>query len=380
MNLGLRDFNKRLAANAVENEIPLSGAFELTSRCNFKCKMCYVACPANDKRALSQELTADEWIDMAKQARDAGLFYLILTGGEVFIRSDFQKIYEALCDMGLNLTIYTNASLITAEKARWLGKIPPSRVSITLYGASPETYEKVTGCSDGFIKTMRALDLLKAENINLEIKTTVVEGNYRDYQQIYKIAHTYSNNLGIVNYISPRREGCGSDPMGNRLSPIDLVDYERYITEYGKKINSNKKNLELKIGQEDMEEKLIFSDTTTKMIENSAFKCQAGKTGFWVTWDGRLLPCGLLNEPVAMPLKIGFVDAWHQIRDGCTKVPKCKECMECDVKDECMVCPGRLMTETGCFTKPAQYLCEAARYRALLKRLDEQSETVKIAT
>ncbi len=380
MSLNWKEFNKRLAANALENGIPISGAFELTSRCNFKCKMCYVACPANDVNALSIERSAEEWIDMGRQARDAGLLYLILTGGEVFIRPDFQKIYEALCNMGLNLTIYTNASLITPEKARWLGKMPPSKLSVTVYGASPETYERITGSADGFNRTIQALDNLKAENINLEIKTTVVEGNYKDYEQIYKIAHTYCDNLGIVNYISPRREGCGSDPMGNRLSPVDIVNYERYITEYGEKMRHKDKSVELKIGQDEMEQNNLFSNKVNKMLEESAFKCQAGKTGFWVTWDGRMLPCGLLNEPVAKIFEIGFVNAWQQIREGCTKVPKCQDCIECDVQSECMVCPGRLMTETGCFTKPASYLCEAAKYRASLKQQRIQTDAVKIAT
>lgn len=378
MSLDWKVFSKRLAANAVENGVPISGAFELTSRCNYKCKMCYVACPANDTKALTEELTADEWIEMGKQARDAGLFYLILTGGEVFIRKDFQKIYEALCEMGLDLTIYTNASLITAEKARWLGKIPPSKVSVTVYGASPETYECVTGYRDGYMKTMQALDYLKAENINLEIKTTVVQGNYRDYEKIYKIAHTYSNNLGIVNYISPRREGCGSDPMGNRLSPIEIVDYEKYMNEYGTKMYSKDQNLDITIGEDAMEEQIVYSEQTTKRLESSAFRCQSGKTGFWITWDGRMIPCGLLEKPVSMPFQIGFNNAWEQLKEDCMKVPKCKDCVECDMRNECMACPGRLMTETGCFTKPAQYLCEMTRYRTSLKQ--NEKTDAQIAT
>lgn len=378
MSLNWKEFNKRLAANAVENGIPISGAFELTSRCNFKCRMCYVACPANDEKALSMERSTDEWIDMGRQARDAGLFYLILTGGEVFLRQDFQKIYEAFCNMGLNLTIYSNASLITKEKARWLSKMPPSKLSVTVYGASAETYERITGSADGFITTMRALENLRAENINLEIKTTVVEGNYKDYEQIYKIAHTYSNNLGIVNYISPRREGCGSDPIGNRLSAVDIVNYERHVSEYGIRMKSIEKGVDLKIGREEMEEGNVYPDAVNEILENSAFKCQAGKTAFWVTWDGRLLPCGLLNEPAAMPFEIGFINAWKQVREGCAMVPKCEDCAKCYVRNECMACPGRLMTETGCFTKPAPYLCESARYRANLKRQqkDSQSEAV----
>ncbi len=379
MSLNWKAFNKRITALSMEKGLPLSGAFELTSRCNFKCKMCYVACPANDKKAMTAELTAEQWIDLGRQARDAGMFYLILTGGEVFLRKDFEKIYEALCEMGLNIIIYTNASLLTPQKARWLGKIPPSKVSVTVYGTSPETYEKVTGCYDGYTKTLRGLDLLKAENIRLEIKTTVVEGNYREYKKLFDIAYTYSNSLGVVNYISPRREGCGSDPMGNRLSPIEIVNHEHRITKYGIETYLKDKDLEMKIDEDTMEEKILFPEEAIKKMESSAFKCQSGKTGFWLTWDGRLIPCGLLDTPSAEPLETGFVNAWELLKEGCSSVPKCSSCEKCEMRDECMSCPGRLMTETGCFDKPAQYLCDTARYRAALKK-EEQLNTVKIAT
>ncbi|MDF2988031.1 MAG: Radical domain protein, partial [Eubacterium sp.] len=373
------EFHKKITALSMEKGLPLSGSFELTSRCNFKCKMCYVCSPANDKKAFEAELTAEQWIEMGRQARDAGLFYLILTGGEVFLRKDFEKIYEALTEMGLNITIFTNGSMITPEKAKWLGKIPPHRVSVTVYGGSPETYEKVTGCREGYVKTMNALESLKSEGIRLEVKTTVVEGNYRDYKELYKIAHTYSNVLGVVNYISPRREGCWSDPLGNRLSPVDIVEYEERISLYGEKKYPRNTKLELNINEDSMENKIIITDKTQRMIENSAFRCQSGKTGFWITWDGRMIPCGLLDTPSANPLEIGFVNAWELLKEGCSQVPKCSDCEKCDMKNDCISCPGRLLTETGSFTKPANYLCESARHRIEIRQ-GKENETVKIAT
>ena len=66
-------------AKASRLGIPLSGNFELTARCNFNCKMCYVHqqhCPAE------KELSADQWIAIGKTARDQGMLFLLLTGGD----------------------------------------------------------------------------------------------------------------------------------------------------------------------------------------------------------------------------------------------------------------------------------------------------------
>lgn len=49
---------KYLHIKAGKNKIPLSVTFEITRRCNFNCKMCYV----HDNECKKDSLTADEWI------------------------------------------------------------------------------------------------------------------------------------------------------------------------------------------------------------------------------------------------------------------------------------------------------------------------------
>ena len=62
--------------------IPVSGTFELTPRCNFHCKMCYVQMTPEEEQAVGCELTTQEWLDIAQKAVNGGMIYLLLTGGE----------------------------------------------------------------------------------------------------------------------------------------------------------------------------------------------------------------------------------------------------------------------------------------------------------
>jgi MoaA/NifB/PqqE/SkfB family radical SAM enzyme len=353
------EFNNVLSENAIKNGIPISAAFELTGRCNFNCKMCYVCHRPDDKTAVDTELSAHEWIETGRQARDAGLFFLTLTGGEVFLRNDFFQIYRAFSEMGFRLTIYTNGSLITREKARLLGKMPPAKVSITLYGASPETYGRVTGHSEGFEKTMRGIEALKAENINVNLRTTVVKDNYKEFYELNNLAENYGCRLGIVNYISPARTGCGNTPLDNRLSPELCAAYEREAELYNLKLDNEITQDAEKLNKKMLPEKLD--------ADESPFRCQAGKCGYWVNWKGYITPCGLMDNPCEKISTSGFAAAWEKLKRECLKVPVCKECMGCDMRDYCMSCPARLMTETGAFDKPAPYLCSTARNRLSLK-------------
>ena len=103
---------------------PAHGAFELTSRCNLSCRMCYIRHAPGDP---TKELPASTWLDLARQAVANGMVFLLLTGGEVFLRRDFFEIYEPLTRMGLVLALFTNGTLITPDIAARLAQAPPSR-------------------------------------------------------------------------------------------------------------------------------------------------------------------------------------------------------------------------------------------------------------
>lgn len=82
--------------------IPLSGTFELTPMCNFSCRMCYIRKTAEQVRNSKRPMrTLDQWLSLAEEARDAGMLYLLLTGGEPMIWPGFWELYEELSQMGL---------------------------------------------------------------------------------------------------------------------------------------------------------------------------------------------------------------------------------------------------------------------------------------
>ena len=91
--------------------LAIGGTFELTPRCNFRCPMCYVHMDPQQADQVGRELSAAQWINLAEQARDQGLVFALLTGGEPFIRKDFFEIYDAMKDMGLVISINSNGQI-----------------------------------------------------------------------------------------------------------------------------------------------------------------------------------------------------------------------------------------------------------------------------
>lgn len=144
------EYVNRLFAKSAKRGIPLSGTFELTARCNLRCRMCYIHREENDGEIKTDEFSSEEWLNIAKEAQQCGMLFLLLTGGEPFIRPDFEEIYRRCRELGIIVSINTNGTMIGEKQVELLRKLPPQRVNITLYGASEATYEKLCRSGSAF--------------------------------------------------------------------------------------------------------------------------------------------------------------------------------------------------------------------------------------
>ena len=365
MSSAFEQLNTKLFVQAKERGIPISGTFELTSRCNMKCKMCYICNQVNDKFALKGERSAKEWIHLAEQARDAGMLYLLITGGEVFLRKDFRIIYEEIAQMGFNITIFTNGTMITPDIAEWLGRIPPSKIGVTIYGASADTYGRVCGYSDGFNSTINGVNLLLEQGIQLELRTTVIRDNVNDIDKLIDFAKQRKIEFGINSKLFPRREGDFTSPESERLSPREVAAFEIYTEKY---FTHNTDNIDV------TEPQTIESANSEQLLTlpneriTDTYFCDAGKCTFWVTWDGRMIMCADAVEPTTYPFTTGFIDAWEELKQECSKISGCNDCKKCEFREECITCPARLKSETGYYDKLAKYLCELMKQRQELRK------------
>ena len=154
--------------------LPISGNFELTPRCNFNCKMCYVHLSEEEQRRRGKELSADEWLAAAEKARDAGMVFLLLTGGEPLVRQDFRYLLAELKKMGLMVSVNSNGSLINDDWIEFLKSEPPIRFNITLYGADEAAAKKLGKATankmrilyGGSVKPNNAAELLSLPDVD----------------------------------------------------------------------------------------------------------------------------------------------------------------------------------------------------------------------
>jgi radical SAM protein with 4Fe4S-binding SPASM domain len=308
--------------------VPVLGEFELTSKCNFACPMCYV----KDNKPKS-ELAKEEWISIFEEAVVEGLVYALLTGGEPLTRSDFVELYEFLYDYGVKITVYTNGYHLTKEQLEAFTNRPPEMVAITLYGASDDTYNIVTGIKDGYTKVTENILKLKKSKINIACRVIPIPEVYADLDDILKFIKENNIPLGYFLYLAPSKK---KDYHG-RLSPEQLVDFEQRLLTFKGKQKPSKD-----------------FDTLSS--------CAALKSGYAVNHRGYMQPCTLMAHPRKKLERGTFLTTFRELSDKWQNLEKSHDCESCDLSSSCIPCPARRYYE-GDPHKCAPYLLEIAKER-----------------
>jgi len=324
---------------------PVNGAFELTERCNLSCRMCYVRHSAHDAARRQEELSASEWLTLAQDAVDNGMVFLLLTGGEVFLRPDFFEIYTPLTRLGLMLTLFTNGTLVTDRIAQRLAEIPPSLTQITLYGGTAATYEAVTGVPGAYARCCAGIEALLKHRVRLELKTTITQRNAGELEAMRQMARNWGLAFSAGWLLMHRRDGNPSEVEDCRLSAHDCASLE--ATE-----------------RPAAGERTEPGPRGPHAVKASNFYCQAGKSAFAINASGEMNPCLNLSKPAARPLDTGFRAAWEGLQRFVDDAPPLGSvCLACDMRGYCARCPAWSAMETGTLTEPVPYLCSIARER-----------------
>jgi radical SAM protein with 4Fe4S-binding SPASM domain len=324
---------------------PVNGTFELTYRCNLSCCMCHVRQPAGNLKILQKELSPSEWIEITSQAVESGMIFLLLTGGEIFLRSDFFKIYLPLTRMGLIITLFTNGTLITENIAQNLAQAPPNSTEITIYGATTATYEAVTGIPGSYKRCCSGIEALLRNRIPCVLKTTVSRQNVHELDAMHRMADNWGVPFYYGSLVSKRNDIKSQKIEDCRLSPKDCIALET---------TNSKSDYKSRTG----------TPHESSFRNVSIFKCLVGRASFMVNPVGEMNACLDLQLIKAQPLQIGFRAAWEEVQRFIDVAPPLSiTCLACSVRKFCPWCPAWSYMETGTLSAPVPYLCEIAHER-----------------
>ncbi len=349
--------------NARINHIPLTAAFELSPICNFSCKMCYVRKTREEVIKAGGLRPLSFWLDIAKQAKEAGTLFPLLTGGETFLYPHFKELYFALNEMGMQVSINSNGSCIDEEVVSWLKQMPPIRVNITLYGGSNESYERLCGDPHGFDKVKKGVQLLADNNIRMQFNCSLTPDNAQDLDRMLAFAHQYGQGLKVATYMFPpvRRTGVSGD-YKDRFTPKEAAYYQVMVD--WKQLPKERFAVLAKNAQH-------FTELTPDLLKEAeslgprAMGCLAGRCSYWVDWEGNLSGCGMMDYPKIDLKKTTLREAWNEVVQWTDEMRYSAYCANCINRGVCFSCAAMVRNETGSFDGRPVYLCEKNKYAAM---------------
>ena len=321
--------------------VPIAVHLDVTYRCNERCIHCYLD---HDDHG---EMTTAEIKNTLDQLAEAGVFFLTLSGGEVFLRRDFFDIVEHARRLLFNVKIKTNAVMIGEAEARRLRDLHVDTIQISLYSHRAEVHDAITKLPHSFERTVRAVCFLRDQGLRVTIANVLMTANRDDHLGVQQLA----GELGVQYTLDPT------------ITP--MMDGDTSV-------------LALRIGGPDLEQVLHSPALVPNQEEFCAppparseadldgYSCSAGHSFCYISPYGDVFPCVQFPLPTGNMRHQRFLDIWNfspqmnevrsiQARDLAT-------CSSCAHLTTCTRCPGLAYME-GNMRGPSTADCEKSFYR-----------------
>lgn len=325
------------------HKIPIIGTIEITYRCNFKCIHCYA-----DERHEAPHMSYEEVVRLVDEMSDAGTFFLTISGGEPLVHPDFKRIYRYIRNKGIFVEVFTNGTLISEDIADLFYEYPPINVDITVYGASDETYQQITGMKNGYSRMMQGIENLRKKEIHFTLKTSALRENADDVPVIRDFAKQMNVSFRYSYQVAPTIEG-DTYNYAHRLSPQEIVERESF----------------------DIERANFWSQKNKAVIDDvpygevPVYNCKTAKFTFCISADSLLSGCIHDRVHVRNLKTESFLDAWQAVNECVESIMITKDfpCAACEYLPFCNTCPADAEREFKNINCVDQFNCELARLR-----------------
>ncbi|MET8412552.1 radical SAM protein [Streptomyces sp. NPDC005195] len=167
--------------------------------------MCYLG----EKRFEGLDLDGKH--NLLAVMRDAGVIWLQMTGGEPLIDPDFPEAYRLAYELGMQIEILSNGSRLHKDHIlNLLRTYPPTKLTVSMYGATADTYDSVTRNRGAFGRFSRGLRMAIDAGLNVDLSLIVVQANVHEIDDMRAWARSLDLPFREYANISPTIHGARS--------------------------------------------------------------------------------------------------------------------------------------------------------------------------
>lgn len=309
---------------------PNKVTFLQTIRCNLRCKHCCVA----DMNTINYKNMDIESAKLALkrcyEIMDSGKKGVSFLGGEPFCGDHFIELLIYASDLGFNVGLSTNATLIDENFAKLAGE-RNFNVQISLDGIDKKTHESVRGIGT-WNKAITAIKLLKKYHVDVQTNFVYHKGNIDEIESYFEFAKEHGIKKARLTSLMNMGRAVGElqrvpiDEFANKM--IELVKRRTDLIEY--------------VNETSFMGLILGAKFSQKMIS-----CGAGVIAFTINPDGNVYPCLNLYDKKFEMFNI-LDDSYKEQFENSLVRKKFKELRVWNLNTKCKTCTYKLFCGGRC--------------------------------
>lgn len=339
----------KIAGKLLSASKPLHLTFFVTSKCNYQCKTCF------NWRNLNSEKKELSLKEINKVSESIGkLGWLLISGGEPFLRKDIDKIIKIFQDRckPFVTTIVTNGfnkRIIKDKMMRILNNNSDSPINVIFsIDGFEKTHKKIRGKNlkqtiDSYFKIKKLQE--KYPLLSVGVATLYNKHNQKEIDELYRYV---KDELDPDNWCLTMIRG---NPKDECLKDIDTEKYFDTLRISQKDQEEKQKYYKVPFKNSFLKKEKIKNDIINKTLtrDDFRFKCFAGGKSIVLREDGTVMPCEIIDNNLGNVRdfdydlkKIIKSPESKNFRDK-VKKEKCSCTHECNISTNIMFDPKKLL-------------------------------------
>ena len=272
--------------------------WEITLQCNLKCIHCMA--DAYNVGSTNNDLTTHEGLKLLNDLAFLGCKKVVLSGGEPFLRKEWDLFARRIIDLNMELIIISNGTIFNEEIANKLYFLGTSSLGFSLDGATAETHDYVRGVKGSFDKVINTFKLCNQKELYNSAVTTVHKYNFKELDNIL----TLLIDNGIKNWLVQVAKPIGRMAEAYTLSEEEYYELAEKIVNYRKKYTSI-----ISISEADCIG--YYSKLSPYLHYNIWGGCSCGINLISIENDGNVKGCPSMNNSEGNIKDTSIIDIWN---------------------------------------------------------------------
>lgn len=318
-------------------------AWNITKRCNFKCKHCYSDATENKSE---EELSLEEIKKIIDEMKELKVPVILLSGGEPMMHEHIFEIIKYIRESGIRVSISSNGSLISKSAAKMLKDLGVSYIGISLDGIGVVN-DRFRGVEGAFDAAVRGIRNCCAVGQKVGLRMTVHKDNVDEVPQVLQFMEQESINRICFYHLVP--SGRGSEIKDQMMTSEQARSFVEMLVDYtiASKTNGRKKEILTVTNHSDGPYTYLLAKDKLPELSNSMLEKlrnnkgnRSGMAIMNMDWCGnvypdqfsRFLPLGSTREKSLSDIWIKGSTELNELRNKCDFLnDRCTKCKWLDI-------------------------------------------------